>query len=209
MTEPIDHRLLGYLREQVEFLRASAASYDAGFEGEARRLATTIRVLVHDTKSSHSLLGQMGLKDRIRWTDTSLEPDPPWVASHGGLAMTVLSPGGSRYLPVLDRLSERRIREPVAFDEWWTKEIVSDEHGDALTRRRFVLTTANETGGAHVDPKLNVAYERLVASSSYPGVESSTPRSEMGDIALANVRQIAWETEQTLTREVPDLLFQA
>jgi hypothetical protein len=51
----MDDRLIGYLREQVEFLRASAASYDAGFEGEARRLALTVRVLVHDTRVHHTL----------------------------------------------------------------------------------------------------------------------------------------------------------
>jgi len=41
--------LLDYLREQITFLRNSIDSYDKGFEGEAKRLATTIRVLVHDT----------------------------------------------------------------------------------------------------------------------------------------------------------------
>jgi hypothetical protein len=40
--EPVSH-----LREQLEFLRRSAEAYDDGAEGEAKRLATVIRVLVH------------------------------------------------------------------------------------------------------------------------------------------------------------------
>ncbi|PKM42871.1 MAG: hypothetical protein CVV03_09425 [Firmicutes bacterium HGW-Firmicutes-8] len=46
-----------HLREQLEFLELSAESYDRGKDGEAKRLASTIRVLVHETRSSHSLLG--------------------------------------------------------------------------------------------------------------------------------------------------------
>jgi hypothetical protein len=51
-----DDELREHLRDSVEFLAASSAAYDAGAEGEAKRIATTIRVLVHDTNSSKSLL---------------------------------------------------------------------------------------------------------------------------------------------------------
>jgi peptide subunit release factor RF-3 len=46
--------LIRQLRDQVAFLRASGASFDAGMESEAKRLATTIRVLIHDTARSQS-----------------------------------------------------------------------------------------------------------------------------------------------------------
>src|SRR5689334_18729596 len=53
------------LREQMEFLKASARTFDEGFVAEAKRLAGTIRLLVHDTSNSRSLLGQLGLKERL------------------------------------------------------------------------------------------------------------------------------------------------
>jgi hypothetical protein len=51
-----------HLAEQLQFLQVSAAAFDAGFEGEAKRLAVVLRILLHDTKSSKSLLGQLGRK---------------------------------------------------------------------------------------------------------------------------------------------------
>ena len=63
--------LRDHLCEQLHFLRASAASYDNGAEGEAKRLATTIRVLVHDTKKSKSLLLQLSMKHLLQMHDTN------------------------------------------------------------------------------------------------------------------------------------------
>ena len=51
-----------HLREQISFLRASADSYDSGFKGEAKRLAVIIRVLLHDTHKSTSLMTLLGIK---------------------------------------------------------------------------------------------------------------------------------------------------
>jgi hypothetical protein len=61
--------LLNHLREQLQFLDASALSYDAGFEGEAKRLAVVIRVLLHDTAKSRSLLQSLGIKHTLRYND--------------------------------------------------------------------------------------------------------------------------------------------
>ena len=44
------------LRRQLQFLKASSAAFDAGFHDEAVRIATVVRLLVHQTKSSTSLL---------------------------------------------------------------------------------------------------------------------------------------------------------
>lgn len=54
--------LLNHLKEQIFFLQASSSSYDRGFMSEAKRLAVVIRVLVHDTPKSQSLLSQMDKK---------------------------------------------------------------------------------------------------------------------------------------------------
>jgi hypothetical protein len=61
-----------HLGEKASFLRASAQAFDAGFEAEAKRLATSIRILVHDTRNSRSLIDQLGLKDGIRFEDTTI-----------------------------------------------------------------------------------------------------------------------------------------
>lgn len=58
-----DPVLVEHLREQMRFIESSAAAYDNGFEGEGKRLATVLRVLMHDTSGSHSVLGQLGVKE--------------------------------------------------------------------------------------------------------------------------------------------------
>jgi hypothetical protein len=46
--------LISKVREQVELLRVLGATFDSGYRVAAYPLATTIRVLVHDTASSHA-----------------------------------------------------------------------------------------------------------------------------------------------------------
>src|SRR5215203_4924840 len=71
------------LDEQIGFLERSAAAFDDGKDGEAKRLAVTLRVLLHDAKNSHSLLGQLGRKQNF--VDTALEFNPENLLTHGGL----------------------------------------------------------------------------------------------------------------------------
>ena len=54
--------LLGHLLIQITFLERSANWYDNGTEEEAIRLATAIRILVHDNQNSHVLLSQLDKK---------------------------------------------------------------------------------------------------------------------------------------------------
>jgi hypothetical protein len=68
--------LLENLAESTQFLISSASSFDRGYEAEAKRLAVTLRVLLHDTPQSHSLLDLLGVKDQIRFTNTAAEIEP-------------------------------------------------------------------------------------------------------------------------------------
>jgi hypothetical protein len=55
--------------EALSFLRNSNSAFDNGFEAEAKRLAVTLHVLLHDTANSHSLLQQLGFKSSfVGWT---------------------------------------------------------------------------------------------------------------------------------------------
>jgi hypothetical protein len=60
------------LQKQIRFLNNSSKLFDEGEEDEAVRLATTIRVLFHDTYSSTSLLKQLNIKDILNLVDTGV-----------------------------------------------------------------------------------------------------------------------------------------
>lgn len=50
----------------------SANDFDQGEEIEAKRMATTLRILLHDTKNCKSLLGLLDMKS-MSFYDTSME----------------------------------------------------------------------------------------------------------------------------------------
>jgi hypothetical protein len=196
-------RLLMELRDQLQFLTNSGRSFDSGFEGEAKRIAVTLRVLLHDTDASQSLLGQLGVKDRLRYVDTT-EPRLPGatpIVTLGLLNVTITTGVGAKYEAPLDDLPLDRRDRTQNFTPWWTSLVWRDsETGQAWSRRRFVLTLANKEGGAHIDPSLTPAYERiaqrgfgLVAQVNH-GPWAPLPN----DPALASVRQIGHEVTKTL-----------
>jgi len=144
------------LKEQITNLEVSAARYDAGWPGEANRLAVTVRVLVHDTSMSKSLLKQMDAKDSMRWIDSNggLDARNALLFSslvvfrttfvEGGMAMAVLPIDQARIL------AEGRLLD---FTTWWKTAPVMVGNGEAITRSDVVDMLANQDGGAHVDLK--------------------------------------------------------
>lgn len=60
------------LHRQFKYLANSAILFDEGDHDEATRLATTLRVLLHDTAQSTSLLTHLGLKGQIHFVDTGI-----------------------------------------------------------------------------------------------------------------------------------------
>jgi hypothetical protein len=194
--------LLAHLREQLRFLDASASSYDAGFEGEAKRLAVVMRVLLHDTANSRSLLQSLGIKNTLRYNDV-VGPVPTNAIIFVGLQMG-FTETGMRYYPKL----QTPVRT-VEFEEWWNGLVlVQKPAGIALTRSQAVLPLANTDGGAHVDPRLDADYAALSRKNAFAwevwkgdrkGVVDNSP-------ALPITRQVAHEVAGTIREQLADAL---
>jgi hypothetical protein len=195
--------LLVTLHEHRAFLEASAASFDAGFEAEAKRLAVSLRVLLHQTPKSHALLDQLGVMERLRFTDTSEPMHPGMLGPNLGLVILRVKPGEGRYIAPLRGLPPPRIKPPIKFTPWWTSGVGEGGEGTLWSRRDFVMALANKEGGAHVDPELTDAYEHLVHAN---GLGFSVPTASgvdepfAGSPVAASVRQITHELLETLDR---------
>lgn len=187
-----------HLAEQLGFLLRSARSYDKGYVDEAKRLATTIRILVHDTSKSMSLLGQLGLKSLLFY-DTAVDEEPKNILPHGGLIQMVFGEFGATYFPYLDGELSSGVPRSVPFDEWWNRVIFRNKEGHQLSRRDLVLAVANQDGGAHVDPTLNEAYSKLSREGGMGWVYVTPGKTyTIRPPELASVRQIAHEVLKTL-----------
>jgi hypothetical protein len=80
--------LIRKVREQVELLHVLGATFDSGHRVAGYLLATTIRVLVHDTTRSHALLAQLGELSTMQFRDTSLPMDMSGpIKTIGGLVL--------------------------------------------------------------------------------------------------------------------------
>lgn len=185
-----------HLDEQIKFLMASNASFDAGFDGEAKRLALTMRVLLHDTKVSTSLLEQVD-KKQLPFVDTTFEYDPHQIhPKYSGLIIIEMGSPEKKYVAPLDDVPEIRVK---SFQEWWNQTVFIDDHGNSISRRDLILAVANQDGGGHVDPKIDEKYARLSRENS-PGWMVGGPS---GYVPLegperAAIRQISHEVLKTL-----------
>lgn len=198
--------LLAHLNNQIRFLADSANSYDKGFEAEAFRLAVAIRILVHDTSESKSLLTQLDKKN-ILFYDTAWDFNPDNIAPYLGLV--ALKIGGvniGEYSAHLDDLSEERLNKKLLFDAWWTKIIIKDTKHILFTRKNLVLNVANKDGGAHIDPNIDKEYAELSRfdSMNWKRVVEGIEHPFKNRPELASIRQITHEVLKTLKDEFPE-----
>ncbi|XKH56411.1 hypothetical protein LG293_14760 [Citricoccus nitrophenolicus] len=147
LSEQEKLELFDQLEDQMSFLVASTRLYKAGSIAEAKRLATTIRVLVHDTASSRSLLGQMDVKDKLLWISSG-SVDPANLIATFNLAFFNTELGA--FVPLAADFIQK-VGSLVDFETWWAEPVMKDVTGDKFSRKEIVLALANKEGGAHVD----------------------------------------------------------
>ena len=203
--------LKSHLREQIEFLKRSSQAYDEGYTSEAKRLTVPIRLLLHDTQKSTSLLTLLKKKD-ILFYDTSLDYTPNNLPSTKGLIMTkfTMTETGQKsaeYVPPLDDGPPTRYRKgKISFEKWWNKIVFVDIKGNKLTRRSLILAVANKDGGVHVDHELDKGYADMTRFDSlgFIFVQDGNKRHFATHPELASVRQISHEVLKSLKDEFPE-----
>ena len=158
-------KVLAKLKEQMQFLRNSLRTFYDGEFAESVRIATIIRVLVHETGMCKPLLKQ---------------------AKPNGLGLPILDHAGERpgEKAVFRFAVSARLGNPIApavdlgsthhtlstVGVWWNAEVFTFPSRLVApqwvyTRKRVVLILANTEGGAHVDPEENPDYVRLLTDA--------------------------------------------
>jgi hypothetical protein len=190
--------LICHLKNQYEFLKTSARSFDAGFTNEAQRLALTIRILVHNTNNSHSLLKQLQSQDKMSFLNTSedFEPDNTMPT------VTLAAICAQEYQAFCD--AYKYFHEDIwkMFDPWWNQIIIVDKNKNQFTRKSIILAIADTDGGAHIDPSLNEQYANLSKFNSigWQHVEEGKTYDFLNGPELASVRQIAYELIRSIEK---------
>ncbi|UCC22820.1 MAG: hypothetical protein JSW23_01765 [Planctomycetota bacterium] len=182
------------LERQIKFMETSCRLFDEGDRDEAIRIATCIRVLVHDTGASISILKHLNAKDIKVFTTRPVFADGEKEITFWSMGQMTFGGGEKEeYGPILGDLSDCEVL-PVA--EWWGQVIWALDPDCELTREDLVKAAANKEGGAHVDVEACPKYKRLEKTDF--GKCGGQP---VADMHLVSLRTMANELIQS-----PELL---
>lgn len=202
------------LKEQVDFMVDACEQFDKGKFNAAKLLATNIRTIVHQTKSSTSLLTHLEKQNQIKFYNTSSMPKkavyflsmvfmcvavkkvPTQVLEYEPIFLPIFKPKeyhGSRWLE---------------FDKWWNRKIIISDQL-TFTRSEMVRFMANQDGGTHIDDGVVEKYYKIAKATEsmfYLTTKSlDQDPYQKGEpykyLHFAIVRQIAHELIITLDKE--------
>lgn len=189
------NQLVAHREEHLQFIWSSSFSFDQGFLGEAKRIAVSLRVLLHETAQSHSILAQLGERQRDM-VDTSGPYNPKNLLVHHGLVAIRVGTITEFYAPLN---AFAAISKLTKFGDWWEKDIVlKDTNGNTYTRKKLVLFAANKDGGAHVDPDLDDDYSAILDGTAMGW--RTGDGSPLTDVMAHSIRQMAFELLETLDK---------
>lgn len=204
----IENNLEEKYDEFLDLLSALCDSYDSlDKEVLALPISTAIRVLVHDTEKSTSLLKHLGKKD-IEFLSTNHKT--PNESVHLGLVRRINVGvkngigGEAKYWPLCNEkyFSMPNSKNSLTFINWWETEVIFSSSNSGLTRKDLVLAVANKDGGAHFESKVKKKYDDFrhtwSGGSTLVGTKSGIKRGYDNIPIYPAIRQIAYELLCTL-----------
>jgi hypothetical protein len=187
--------LLLQLTEQLHFLINDCKNFDSGDVTIAKRIAVILRVLLHDTNTSISLLGQLNLKKACFYSTTK-GVDVANILTQASLLILKVGNGVSKYEVPFDNRPPHQFSW-MSFDDWWNQNVFLDNKRRIISRKKLITYVANQDGGAHVDPELDEVYYDLSRKNSITWLD--TFNNPLGpNPVLLSIRQIAYEVITTL-----------
>lgn len=155
--------LISEFRSQ-EMLVASMMNELAGGKLEFYKpLASCFRILFHHHGRNKSLLNQLEIVEQIEMVSTSSNFDPSNIFPFMGLLTMRVGSNAASYFPKEIQNEFKTLK----FDKWWSEEIViNDSNRHKWTRKDLVTYAAEQDGGSHVDPKVDLKYYQLAYQNS-------------------------------------------
>ena len=202
--------LLSQLKEQISFLVTSTMLFDKWKIVEAKRIATQLRILLHESKNSKSLLGQLDLKG-ISFLNTANPYDPDNLVSYVGLCKFKFHNPSGRRAWVIPRGTPDELpkNSNLSFQDWWEMPVLvarGKTENITFSRRDIVLHVADTDGGAHVDNALD---EHYVALTKWNAIGILTVQNgiekPIENPILPCFRQIAHEVLVSIQDSFPNL----
>src|SRR5437879_7115642 len=110
------HNFSEQLRRQLRFLDRSSKAYDEGFSDEAIRIATSVRILIHETKRQTPLIRHLNASN-IRLASV-VRGASPTAMFYMGMGRIETSSFGAKYYA---RTTPEIIKSYLPVTEWWAQ----------------------------------------------------------------------------------------
>lgn len=198
----------------LQRLQRKCEYFDEGDEDIAIDMAVQIRVLVHDTQNSTSLIKHLWLKDNLKMITTSISNYKEGISfcvfESGLCNSTVIQNDKPRYALMSRHIAKdakveykpllgRNRKDQIDFENWWKEEIAITDQGTSLSRKDVVLTLCHKDGGAHFDDMIDSKYMYL-KRNDVVGMYINGTKSISSTIPLYTiVRQITYEVIESLS----------
>lgn len=181
------------LADAVDALVSACNRFDRGDTREYRHMSAIIRNLCRDTRMSHSLLEQTGLKTRRFLSCSPAIPDGNKL-SECHLVELLIRPNLREKAAAWRAVLDGAPMAFWAFDDWWTAPVVVQPNGNKFSRSDMVGCVADQDGGVHVDPGIDAAFQEMRQEA----FQYTDGRSTTEFIDRHAIRQIAHEMIKSL-----------
>lgn len=209
---------LHQLKEQVSLLIDACHSYDNESFSQAKIMSGIIRTLVKDPPPGRksqtvSLLTSLNAKDTMKFYNTGYDAVDPILSINlvGFAAIQASAPYSDStnqniYVPILNNSMLIDVKW-IDFEDWWNSNIIiskTEHHNIMLSRKKIVLTMAEQDGGVHVDRYENMdsTYRDILthAINIFTNIDSNGIESPIEYLQYALVRQISHELLISISR---------
>ncbi len=200
------------LSEQLELLKIFCKNFDDGQEIIGKHIAVTLRLLLHDTKNSKSLLGQLDLLKQAFY-DTAGPINTRNLMFMCGLVTHAITRQDGQinamYTSAAQDGEYTKAPQKIPFESWWEDPVLLEQargektERSTFSRKRLILEIADTDGGAHVDPSLFEDYVSLAKrdrSEFIFDIENPDKPIE-NQLELVCMRQIGEEVLLTLDEQ--------
>lgn len=198
---------------QVQLLQDLQLDCNTGKNRYVLSMATSLRVLLHNTRRSHALLN---LFFEQCYNDIDLNSGVPFLSSATPFSLeevTTRAFAASRLIsysashdgsPIVNSPPKPLLEDCrkssfwTTFYRWWDQDyiVMLDDHS-AYTRKDVLCCVANKLGGAHFDPEIPNNIHKLINNYSQslliPWSDGTEWRLQTSTMLEAIVRQIAFE----------------
>jgi 5-methylcytosine-specific restriction endonuclease McrA len=195
-----DEDLDDLIKDELDYIDISCARFDEGVYSESKRIARSIKNLLHDDRAATSLLRARGTKN-IEFYDSSLEMSaanefPEFSLIQISLNSRDAGQGPTAFFAPLDDAISKRM---VNFVEWWNAPVFKDINNRLMTRRQLVLAMSDMASGLD---NAQAAQDHIVGLTKGHSLglwaSDGSEHWLLGDAAQHAVRQIAHELKKSL-----------